>query len=743
MNNVIYLDTYAESAYLAYAMSVVKGRALPATNDGQKPVQRRILYVMHDMGLKANSKPVKSARVVGEILGKYHPHGDSSAYEAMVRMAQDFTLRYPLVDGQGNFGSRDGDSAAAMRYTEARLTAISELLLGEIDEGTVNFVDNYDGAFTEPSELPSRMPFSLLNGASGIAVGMATEIPPHNIKDVANAVYALMENGRISVEELAKIIQAPDFPGGGTIISDFASIENAYSTGKGSVRVRAKYEFESYARGQWALIVTELPPGVSTQKVLEEIEDLVNPKLKVGKKTFSIEQMQTKVMLNGLLEKVRDDSDNKQPIRIIFEPKTSKIDKETFVKTIIALTSLEVNASINLVAVKNDGRPMQLNLKEMLQEWIDFRYECVRKRSEFRKNKLERKLHLEEGKQIAYANIEAVIEVIRNSKDPKEDLIKSFGFSPEQADYILDIRLRQLSRLEGFAIDAEIKRLKEELANLYDILSSRKKIMRVIRNEMSADIKKFGDGRRTEIKPSIKTSLERVIKDEVVVVSVTKNNWVRAGDITCRNGDSIAKQIETRTVSYIYAMGSSGRIYTIPVDKIVGLKHEGVPVTSLIDSGGDVIVGIIGGNPKDSYVFMSTDGYGFKCELSKLTTRQRSGKQLVTVRDDIKAITPVKMEKGKLHIFTDMADYMCIDSKEIPASEGGRGLQLAKIVNCTVMRTLVNSSKQITVRYPVKDRYKTSSVTVSVVPRASKPKPYFSKEIVKHILNDLPNVTLE
>lgn len=743
MENVIDLASYAEQSYLAYAMSVVKGRALPATNDGQKPVQRRILYAMYDMGLRSNAKPVKSARVVGEILGKYHPHGDSSAYEAMVRMAQDFTLRYPLIDGQGNFGSRDGDSAAAMRYTEARLTGISELLLSELDEGTVDFTDNYDGSFTEPVELPARMPFSLLNGASGIAVGMATEIPTHNIKNVANAVYALMDNGRISVEELARHIQGPDFAGGGVIISDHASIENAYVTGKGSVRVRALYEFEQYSRGQWALVVTELPPGVSTQKILEEIEENVNPKVKVGKKSLSLDQMHTKAMVNGLLDKVRDDSDGRNPVRIIFEPKTSKIDKEQFAKTLIALTSLEVNVSINLVAVKNNGKPAQLNLKEMLQEWIDHRFICVKRRTEFRKAKFERKLHLEEGKQIAYANIEEVIAVIRNSENPKANLMGMFGLSNEQAEYILDIRLRQLSKLEGFAIEAEIKRLQSELAKLKDILSSSKKIMKTIKNEMIADVAKFGDDRRTQIKPSSKTTLDRVIKDEEVVISVTKNNWVRAGGITCRNGDSVIKEIATRSIWSIYALGSSGRIYTVPVEKLVGLKHEGVPITSMIDSGGDRIVGIIGGANKDQYVFMSSDGYGFACELGKLATRQRSGKQLVTTRDGIFAIAPIKREKGKLHIFTDSADYMCIDAKEIPMSDGGRGLQLAKIVDCAVLCIAINTGKQATIRYPFKDRFKTSTVSAVSVARGSKPKAILPKDTVRYILAALPETTME
>lgn len=742
MEDVVDLCTYAEEAYLSYAMSVVKGRALPATNDGMKPVQRRIMYAMHRLGLKPNTKHVKSARVVGEILGKYHPHGDMAVYEAMVRMAQDFTLRYPLVDGQGNFGSRDGDKAASARYTEANLLPIAELLLGEIDEGSIEFQPNYDGTQTEPSSLPARMPFNLLNGASGIAVGMATEIPSHNIKDVANAIYALMDNGRISVGELAKIINGPDFPDGGVIISDHETIENAYTTGKGSIRVRAKYHFETYSRGQWAMVVTQLPPGVSTQKVLMEVEEHTNPKPKLGKKSLTTEQMNTKILFSGRLEKVRDDSDNKQPVRIIFEPKSSKLDKESFAKTLIALTSMEVNVSINLVAVKNDGRPAQLNLKDMLNEWLDFRFVCVKRRTEFRKEKLLRKLHLEEGKKLAFLHIDEVIAIIRTADSPKEELIKKFGFTDTQAEHILDIRLRQLSKLEGFALDAEIKRLKEELAGLMDILSSAKKVMRVIRNELTADVKKFGDVRRTEIKPSVRTVIENLVKDEAVTVVVTKNNWLRIGTITCRNGDHVVKEINTRTVGNIYAMGSSGRVYTIVVERLVGIRHEGVPVTSLFDSGGDTIVSVFGGSNQEEYVFMSSDGYGFSCQLGLLATRQRSGKQLVTTRDDITAIAPVKKEKGKLHIFTEDSVYMCIALKDVPRAAGGRGLQLAKIENDKVLLIAINTGQAV-IRYRYKDKFKTLTLDAKISPRASKPKYRVPENIAGIINSNLDEVTME
>lgn len=430
------LDTYAERAYLEYAMSVVKGRALPQVEDGQKPVQRRILYAMKEMGLTHHAKYVKSARVVGEILGKYHPHGDSSAYEAMVRLAQDFTLRYPLVNGQGNFGSRDGDSAAAMRYTEARLTKLAEVLLSEIDMGTVDFVANYDGAFQEPNLLPARLPMLLLNGASGIAVGMATEIPPHNLTEVAQAAIALIKQPELSLADLLQYIQAPDFPGGGQIISSRAEIEQAYNTGRGSVRVRAKCEVEYLARGQWRIVVKELPPGTSAAKILAEIEEATNPKIRTGKKTLSQEQTNNKQLMLSALDKVRDDSDQQQPVRLLFEPKSSRQNPDDLIALLLAQTSMECNASLNLVMIGLDGRPQQKNLLQILQEWIDFRFHTVTRRTTHRLSQVDRRIHILEGRMIVFLHIDAVIKVIREAEDPKADLMQAFALSELQADDI-------------------------------------------------------------------------------------------------------------------------------------------------------------------------------------------------------------------------------------------------------------------------------------------------------------------
>ena len=458
----IHLGQYAERAYLEYAMSVVKGRALPEVADGQKPVQRRILFAMHEMGLAAGAKPVKSARVVGEILGKYHPHGDSSAYEAMVRMAQEFTLRYPLIDGIGNFGSRDGDGAAAMRYTEARLTPLASLLLSELNQGTVDFIPNYDGAFNEPTFLPARLPMVLLNGASGIAVGMATEIPSHNLSEVTNAAIALLKKPSMTVSELLEHIQGPDFAGGAHIISTPEDIESTYTSGKGSVRVRARYEIEKLARGQWRAIVSELPPGVGAQKILAEIEEQTNPKLKNGKKKLTQEQINQKELLLSQLEYVRDESDSACPVRLVFEPKSSRIDSEELMNTLLAQTSLEINVSINLVMMGMDGRPAQKNLLEIISEWLDFRVHTVTRRLEHRLGQVEKRIHILEGRMIVFLNIDEVIAVIRESDEPKQDLMARFHLSDVQAEDILEIRLRQLARLEGIKLEQELGKLQEE-----------------------------------------------------------------------------------------------------------------------------------------------------------------------------------------------------------------------------------------------------------------------------------------
>src|SRR5690606_26859316 len=422
-------------------------------------------------------------------------HGDQAAYDAMVRMAQDFVLRYPLVDGQGNFGSRDGDNAAAMRYTEARLTPFARILLDELDEGTVDFASNYDGSQKEPVLLPARLPVMLLNGASGIAVGMATEIPSHNLREVAQACVALIRNPKLPDEDLHALIPGPDFAGGGQIISSPADIAHIYSVGRGSIKARARWQFEELARGQWQLVITELPPGTSSQKILEEIEDRTNPKIKAGKKSLSNDQQQTKALILGLLDTVRDESGKQASIRLVFEPKSSRVDRNEFVNTLLAQTSMETGVSINLVCIGTDGRPGQRSLRQVLTDWLGFRAHTITRRTQFRLDKVTDRIHVLEGRMVVYLNVDEVIQTIRESDDPRAALMQRFDLSERQAEDILEMRLRQLARLEGFKIEKELAAQKEEQAALQELLNNPNAFKRLMIKEIETDAKQYGDDR--------------------------------------------------------------------------------------------------------------------------------------------------------------------------------------------------------------------------------------------------------
>jgi len=655
------LADYAQTAYLEYALSVVKGRALPDVSDGQKPVQRRILYSMSRMGLgfggtngTVGAKPVKSARVVGDVLGRFHPHSDQAAYDALVRMAQDFSQRYPLVDGQGNFGSRDGDGAAAMRYTEARLARITSLLLDEIDEGTVDFIPNYDGSTEEPRLLPARLPFTLLNGASGIAVGLATEIPSHNLREIADACVALIKsNGKLSEEELFAIVPGPDYAGGGQIISSAEGIRAAYASGRGGLKVRARWKIEELARGQWQLVVNELPPGVSSQRVLEEIEEITNPKVKAGKKALSAEQTQLKASMLSVLDVVRDESSKDAPVRLVFEPKTSRISQEEFITTLLAQTSLETSSPVNLTMVGIDGKPTQKSLRQMLNEWIAFREITVEKRSRFRLGKVQDRIHILEGRQLVLLNIDEVIAIIRAAEDPKAALIARFNLSERQAEDILEIRLRQLARLEAIKIEQELSSLRDEQKKLEDILASPAALRRLLVKEIEADAKSFEDPRRTLIQAEKRAVAEVKVVDEPVTVIVSQKGWVRtqkgwasekaagaasgsAPEYSFKSGDSLYGAFECRSVDTLLVFGSakdkSVRVYTVPVASLPGGRGDGQPVTTLIDlDAGTHVTHFFAGPVGASLLLANTGGYGFIATVENMMSRQRGGKAFVDV----------------------------------------------------------------------------------------------------------------
>jgi len=634
------LAVYAERAYLDYAISVVKGRALPDVADGQKPVQRRILFSMSEMGLRADAKPVKSARVVGDVLGKFHPHGDQSAYDALVRLAQSFSLRYPLIDGQGNFGSRDGDGAAAMRYTEARLTKIAGLLLSEIDEGTVDFAPNYDGSFQEPKLLPARLPFVLLNGASGIAVGMATEIPSHNLREVASAAIALMKSPKMSTADLLEIMPGPDFPGGGQIISPANEIAQIYEGGRGSLKVRARWSVEELARGQWQIVVNELPPSTSSQKVLQEIEEITNPKVKIGKKTLTTDQNNLKSTILAVLDGVRDESSKDAAVRLVFEPKSKNVEVNEFVNLLLAHTSLESNAPINLVMIGTDGRPRQKGLKEIISEWIGFRVQTVTRRTEYRLGKVKDRMHILEGCLTVLLNIDKVIKIIRNSDEPKADLIVAFKLTERQAEDILDIRLRQLARLEGIKIEQELKELKTERDDLEGLLQNDSNLRKRIIKEIESDMKDFGDDRRTIIQEDKRAVAETKVVDEPVTVIVSQKGWVRVrqghehdpSQFSFKAGDGMYGTFECRTVDLMQGFGSDGRVYTVPVSELPGARGDGSPLTSFVNlAAGSQMVAYYAGHADDLVLISTRAGNGFLANVSDMMTRNKAGKAFVGI----------------------------------------------------------------------------------------------------------------
>ena len=692
------LARYAEQAYLEYALSVVKGRALPDVADGAKPVQRRILYSMQRMGLGhagGAPKPVKSARVVGDVLGKYHPHGDTAAYDALVRMAQDFSLRYPLIDGQGNFGSRDGDGAAAMRYTEARLTPIARLLLDEIDEGTVDFVPNYDGSEEEPRLLPARLPFVLLNGASGIAVGLATEIPSHNLREVAAAAVALIRDDKLADDALFELLPGPDFPGGGQVISSEAEIREAYVEGRGSLKVRARWKIEDLARGQWQLVVTELPPGTSAKKVLEEIEELTNPKVKAGKKALSSEQVQLKATVLSVLDAVRDESGKEAAVRLVFEPKTRSIEQAELIRTLLAHTSLETSAPVNLTMVGRDGRPTQKGLRQILVEWIAFRQDTVRRRTEHRLGKVRDRIHILEGRQLVLLNIDEVIKIIRNAEEPKAALIARFKLSERQAEDILEIRLRQLARLEAIKIEQELKNLREEQAKLEDILGNPSVLKRTVIREIEADAKAHGDDRRTLIQAEKRAVAEIKVVDEPVTVIVSLKGWVRAmkghdidpGTLAFKPGDSLYGTFPCRSVDSLLVFGTpakgNGRVYTVAVSALPGGRGDGVPITSLIElESGTQPAHYFAGAADTTLLLANTGGFGLLAKAADMQGRQRAGKSFLTLEDSDHVLPPVPVLPAHKQVACLAMDgrllVFPLDELKLQ-SNGGKGLTLMDV----------------------------------------------------------------
>jgi topoisomerase-4 subunit A len=696
----ILLHESASRDYLEYAIAVVKGRALPDVKDGQKPVQRRVLFAMRELGLMAGAKPVKSARVVGDVIGKYHPHGDSSSYDAMVRIAQPFSLRYPLVDGQGNFGSRDGDGAAAMRYTEARLAPIAELLLGELGEGTVDYQPNYDGSFDEPAFLPARLPFSLLNGASGIAVGMATEMPPHNLREVAAAAIHKLQNPDAGIGELLEHLPGPDYPGGGQIISAPGEIASAYSSGRGSLRVRARYVFEELARGAWQLVIKELPPGVSSAKVLTEIGALMNPQPRPGKKTVEQSAAQLKALFASQLERARDESGKDDDIRLVFEPVSQRLDRDEFVALLLAHTSLETTAPINLVAVGIDGRPCQKTLADLIGEWCQFRLTTVHRRTAFRLAKADDRIHILEGRHIVFLNIDEVIHLIRESDEPKPALIARFLLSDRQAEDILEIRLRQLARLEGIKIEQELEKLRGEKEELQKLLNSDTLLRKQVIREIKADVSKHGDERRTLIQPASMASRSEVaaVADEPVTLIVSDKGWARVRQghgldlsaVTFKDGDGPGTHCECRSIDSLVIISSEGRAFTVPIASLPDGRGMGAPLPSFIDIGAGKIAHVLTGKTDDELLIAKTSGYGFICTYGDLLSRQKAGKAFLTLENGSSILPPARIA-GMDHLaaLSDDGRLLVFPLAQMKRLSGGKGVQIMGLKGKETLKAII------------------------------------------------------
>lgn len=678
------LAYFASRAYLEYAISVVKGRALPDVCDGMKPVQRRILYAMKRLGLNPDVKTVKSARVVGEVLGKYHPHGDSAAYDAMVRLAQDFTMRYPLVQGQGNFGSADGDGAAAMRYTEVRLSKYADLLLGELDKGTVKFIPNYDGTHKEPVLLPARLPVLLLNGSSGIAVGMATEIPSHNLTEVGEAAIEVIRNPEITTDELLEIVKGPDFPGGAQVISSASDIKNVYRSGYGNLQVRATYHFEELSRGQWQLVFDSVPYKVSVMKVMSELEALTNPKAPQGKKSLTAKQQQDKQLIMNVMSGMRDESSAEAPVRLVIDPKSKSIDREELVSTILSKTSLETSCKFNLVVIGIDGKPRQKGLKDILSEWVSFRLRTVRARSQTSLNEAEARIHTLEGRLIVLVDIEEVIRIIRGTDDPKKELITHFGLSDTQAEDILEIKLRQLASLDEVKLRKELEKLRNEAERLRGLLTDEKKLRREVTKEIRQDIDTYGDERRTLIEEAKGASIAKQVIDEPVTVIVSEKGFLRsrqghgfdARAMNFRLGDKYRCSMECRSVDNLYILSNTGRIYSIPVSSLPSARGEGTHVSAFVQfQDGDVPFDYICGAPDTVLLFTSDAAMGFFCKMSDLAVRQRGGKSFF-ILDGAKPL-PVQVSTpltGWIAALSSSGRLVVFTTDELRAlSSGGKG----------------------------------------------------------------------
>ncbi|MEP6939909.1 MAG: DNA topoisomerase IV subunit A [Rudaea sp.] len=669
----IALKDYAERAYLDYSMYVVLDRALPFVGDGLKPVQRRIIYAMNDLGLDATAKPRKAALTIGEVIGKYHPHGDSACYEAMVLMAQPFSYRYPLVNGQGNFGSADNPkSFAAMRYTEAKLTPVANLLLDEIDLGTVDFAPNYDGTRQEPSWLPARVPHVLLNGSTGIAVGMATDIPPHNMREIVSACIHLLDEPEASVAELCRHVKGPDFPTAAEIITPKSELKAMYATGYGSVRARAVYIKED-----GNVVITAMPFQVSGEKLISQLA----------------EQMRAKKL--PMIEDIRDESDHENPVRLVLIPRSNRIDLDEMMQHLFATTDLERSYRINLNIIGLDGKPQVKNLKQILSEWLRFREKTVTRRLQHRLDKVERRLHLLEGLRIVFLHLDEVIRIVRSEDEPKPVLIRRFKLSDEQADYILETRLRQLARLEEMKLNGERDALEEERARITVTLKSPAKLKTLIKDELRADAEKYGDKRRSPIiEREAAQALDEaaLVASEPVTVILSEKGWVRAGKghdvdaaaLNYREGDAFLAAARGKTTQQVAFLDSSGRSYSTAAHTLPSARGNGEPLTGrFTPAAGARFDALVMTDPATRLVLASDFGYGFVIRFEALLANKKAGKQLINMDAGAHVLAPTLVDdpaRDRIVVATNAGHLLMFSVAELPELDnGGKGNKLIEI----------------------------------------------------------------
>jgi topoisomerase-4 subunit A len=673
------LATFTEKAYLDYSMYVVLDRALPNIADGLKPVQRRIIYAMSELGLSAAAKYKKSARTVGDVLGKFHPHGDSACYEAMVLMAQPFSYRYPLVDGQGNWGSPDDPkSFAAMRYTESRLTPFAQVLLSELEQGTVAWVPNFDGTLEEPKIMPARLPHVLLNGTTGIAVGMATDIPPHNVREVASACVRLLDKSDSTTGELMKHIQGPDYPTEAEIVTSKAEIRAMYNTGLGSIRARAKWQREN---GE--IVITALPHQVSPAKVLMQID----------------QQRQQKKL--PMVEDLRDESDHENPIRLVIVPRSGRIDPVEIMDHLFATTDLERSYRVNLNMIGLDGRPRVYNLKDLLSEWLKFRIETVRRRLQHRFDKVQARLHILDGLLVAYLNLDEVIRIIRREDEPKPVLMKRFKLTEIQTDAILETKLRHLAKLEEMKIRGEQKELAKERDELEKILKSNQKLRALVRDEIINDAEEFGDKRRSpliEREAAKAIDVTQLLPTEPITVVLSEKGWVRAAKghevdaraLDYKTGDKFLQAARGKTNQQVVFLDSTGRTYTLPAHKLPSARGHGEPLASSLNPPpGATWSGVMMGAPEDLYLIASDAGYGFVCKLGDLITDRRAGKAVLKVPKGSKALPPkrvMKYDEDWLAAVTNKGNILVFMVAELPPMEKGKGEKILAIPGARVVK---------------------------------------------------------